>query len=65
NETQLEIQSLFSQLLGREQIKLTILDNFFNLGGDSIKYIQLSNRLKQKLDKNISIKQIFHAKTIK
>ncbi|MEO2721449.1 amino acid adenylation domain-containing protein, partial [Enterococcus faecium] len=65
NETELEIQSVFSELLGREQIKISILDNFFNLGGDSIKAIQLSNRLKQKLDKNISIKQIFDAKTIK
>lgn len=65
NETELEIQSIFSELLGREQVKISILDNFFNLGGDSIKAIQLSNRLKQKLDKTISIKQIFDAKTIK
>lgn len=65
NETELEIRSIFSELLGHEQAKISILDNFFNLGGDSIKAIQLSNRLKQKMDKTVSIKQIFDAKTIK
>lgn len=65
NSTESCIQEIFSELLDFEASKIGVLSNFFSMGGDSIKTIQLSNRIKQMLDKTISIKQIFEAKTIR
>lgn len=65
NSMEKNLQEIFSDILGIKANDISILTSFFNLGGDSIKAIQLSNRIKQKLDKSLSIKQIFDAKTIK
>lgn len=59
------LRGIFSELLGIKEHEISVLSNFFNIGGDSIKAIQLSNRIKKKLDKTISIKQIFESKTIR
>lgn len=59
------VQAIFSELLERDIKEVSVLSDFFSMGGDSIKAIQLSNRIKQKLDKTISIKQIFASKTVR
>ncbi|MGE5340431.1 MAG: condensation domain-containing protein, partial [Candidatus Omnitrophota bacterium] len=41
-----------------------IYDNFFDIGGNSIKIIQVSARLKQQLGMNIPINKMFHYPTI-
>lgn len=65
NTTESCVQEIFSELLEREAKEISVLSDFFSMGGDSIKAIQLSNRIKQKLDKTVSIKQIFASKTIR
>ncbi|QOQ56761.1 non-ribosomal peptide synthase/polyketide synthase [Bacillus amyloliquefaciens] len=53
--------SVWESVLGAENVG--ILDNFFDLGGDSIKSIQVSSRLKQSGYK-IEIKDLFQYATI-
>lgn len=65
NTTESCVQEIFSELLERDANEISVLSDFFSMGGDSIKAIQLSNRIKQKLDKTISIKQIFASKSIR
>ena len=44
--------------------RLSITDNFFKLGGDSISSIQLVSRLRQRLGLYINVKDIFNFKNI-
>jgi amino acid adenylation domain-containing protein len=44
--------------------KVGINDNFFDLGGNSINIIQVNNRLKQELQKDIAIVTLFEYPTI-
>lgn len=46
NETEAILTSVFQEILHRESVSIT--DNFFDLGGDSIKAILLINRVKQR-----------------
>lgn len=61
--TQVEqlLVSTWESVLGAE--KIGILDNFFDLGGDSIKSIQVSSRLNQ-LGYKMEIKHLFQYATI-
>ncbi len=56
------IVDVWSEVLGIEKIGVT--DNFFSLGGDSIKSIQVSSRLRSK-GYEISVKEIYSYPTIK
>jgi amino acid adenylation domain-containing protein/non-ribosomal peptide synthase protein (TIGR01720 family) len=64
NEIEFKIQQIFSNILGIEQNKISIKDDFFMLGGDSIVSIQLVSKIRELLDYTISIKDIFKYKTI-
>ena len=65
NEVELQLQKIVAELLGRSISEIDILANFFNLGGDSIKAIQLSNRIKRTFDISIPVNEIFDAKNIR
>ncbi|WP_034538326.1 non-ribosomal peptide synthetase [Carnobacterium inhibens] len=65
NEVEVKIQEIVSEILGLKSSNVNVLESFFYLGGDSIKAMQLSNRIKQKLNQTITIKQIFDAKTVR
>ena len=64
NEVEEKMCEIWGEVLGIEKSKIGIQDNFFRLGGDSIVSIQLVSRLRQKLDIQISIKDIFTHKSI-
>lgn len=65
NEIEIKLQEITAEVLGLDNKEVSVIASFFHLGGDSIKAIQLSNRIKQKLNQTITIKQIFDAKTIR
>ncbi|WP_150468524.1 type I polyketide synthase [Francisella sp. SYW-9] len=56
------IAETFADILGLSEI--SIYDDFFELGGNSILAIKLSHRLSKELDKHISVADIFASKTI-
>ena len=60
-EIETQLASIWESVLGAEQIG--IRDNFFDLGGDSIKSIQVSSRLNQ-LGYKMEIKHLFKYPTI-
>jgi amino acid adenylation domain-containing protein/non-ribosomal peptide synthase protein (TIGR01720 family) len=64
NELEFKIQQIFSIVLGIEQNKISIKDDFFMLGGDSIVSIQLVSKIREALGYTLSIKDIFQYKTI-
>jgi acyl carrier protein len=65
SELELKIQEIFADILGIEQKKLSIKDDFFELACcGSIDGIQLVNKLKETLGYTISIKDIFKYRTI-
>lgn len=64
NELESKITSLWCEVLNLQANQLSIEDNFFEIGGDSILSIQLTARIKQELGLPISIKDIFKYKTI-
>jgi acyl carrier protein len=64
NELEIKIQKIFSNILGIEKNKISIKDDFFMLGGDSIVSIQLVSKIREILGYTISIKDIFKYKTI-
>jgi len=55
---------IWSQVLGLKEQKISIDDNFFQLGGDSIKVVLISARL-QKYNMSISINEFFLKPTIR
>ena len=64
NELESQVCQIWSEVLGLAEDKISIRDDFFRLGGDSIISIQLVSRLRQRLKLNISIKDIFSYKSI-
>ncbi|VBB05116.1 phosphopantetheine attachment site [Lucifera butyrica] len=61
HEMDARIQAVWQEVLGRE--KIGIDDNFFSLGGNSIKAIQVAARLA--LDFEVGINDIFQCQTIR
>lgn len=61
NESKLE--SIWSNVL--EQKKISIIDNFFTIGGDSIKAIRLINLINKEFDTNIKVYELYNLKNIR
>ncbi|VDG18051.1 non-ribosomal peptide synthetase NpsA [Lactobacillus plantarum WCFS1] [Lactiplantibacillus mudanjiangensis] len=59
------LQKIIADVLDIEAENVSVTASFFHLGGDSIKAIQLSNRIEQQQHQTVTIKQIFDAKTIR
>ncbi|MBW4592774.1 MAG: SDR family NAD(P)-dependent oxidoreductase [Brasilonema angustatum HA4187-MV1] len=62
NETEQTLADIWQELLGIEAIG--IHDNFFELGGDSLLIVQVRSKLREKLNKDISISDSFEYPTI-
>ena len=62
-ETEFQIAQIFSKLLGIEQISL--YDDFFKLGGNSILAIRLSHQINKVLGCNVSVADVFKFKSSK
>ena len=63
NEVEAELASIWQDLFSID--KIGIRDDFFELGGDSLKVITLSKRIFKSFDIEISIQDIFSNLTIK
>jgi acyl carrier protein len=57
------IAETWKEVLGRQ--KVGIQDNFFDLGGNSLDFITISNKLKEKLEREIPVVTLFTYPTIR
>lgn len=64
NATELTMAVAFGVVLGLEQSSISITDDFFKLGGDSILAIRLVSRINDLLNQRIQVRQVFELKTI-
>jgi acyl transferase domain-containing protein/acyl carrier protein len=62
NDMERELTRIWQELMGYEQ--LGVRDDFFELGGDSLKAITLSSKIQKELNYTISIKDLFDNPTI-
>ncbi|MGD2088417.1 MAG: amino acid adenylation domain-containing protein [Candidatus Aminicenantes bacterium] len=62
NEIERELVPIWQELLGLEQVG--IHDDFFELGGDSLKAVNFSNRIYKELDTEVPISEFFNRPTI-
>lgn len=62
NETETEVIKLFENLFGITE--LGVEDDFFELGGDSLKAIMLLNKFKKSMGVTLTMSDIFSYKTI-
>lgn len=62
-DTEKKLFDIFSNLL--EDTNISITDNFFDLGGDSLSAIKLSVEIYDKFNKTITVKDIFANSSIK
>ncbi|MCX7923160.1 MAG: amino acid adenylation domain-containing protein [Clostridia bacterium] len=62
NELEEKFAKIWAEVLGVE--KLGVNENFFDLGGDSIKAISLISRMNKALNSNIQMKHIYTSPTI-
>ena len=65
NATEDELVSIWSQVLSLEKERIGIRDNFFDLGGNSLKIVRLSKLVSDALGKQISVPTLFQYSTIK
>ena len=62
NETERKLADIWQEVLGIE--KVGIRDNFFDLGGHSLKAVQMMNQVRKELGAEIALKEIFSQPTI-
>lgn len=62
NNTQEKLLSIWTNLFDTD--KISIYDNFFHLGGDSLLCIKLSSRIYEKFNIKVGIDEIFKSPTI-
>src|SRR5688572_4073267 len=62
NINELRLAEIWQEVLGVPSISIN--DNFFALGGDSIKATQVLSRVRQRLDVEVSIQSFFVAPTV-
>lgn len=65
NETETVIAGIWAEILNRDALSISITDDFFELGGNSLKGIMLVNRIQTTFKTEISLKDIFKRQTIK
>lgn len=63
NETEAELSSIWSELLGRSRI--SVLDNFFDLGGHSLKAAMLISRISKKFKVEVPLRKVFDTPSIR
>ncbi|KAB2835966.1 MAG: AMP-binding protein, partial [Caedimonadaceae bacterium] len=65
NELEEQVCQIWAEVLGLAGNAISIHDDFFRLGGDSIVSIQLVSKLRQRLGlKNVSVKDIFTYRSV-
>ncbi|MCU0290092.1 MAG: amino acid adenylation domain-containing protein, partial [Acidobacteria bacterium] len=64
NETENMLAAIWSDILGIEKIKVSVHDNFFRLGGHSLKATIMLARIQKSFAVKLSMAQIFNFPTI-
>ncbi|MFW0738266.1 amino acid adenylation domain-containing protein [Flavobacterium sp. T12S277] len=62
NETEKSLSEIWSEILGIEKISVT--DDFFEIGGHSLRAVKLANSIQERFGVEISIGHIFQFRTI-
>ncbi len=62
NPIQHAIVEIWQDVLGRQRVG--VQDNFFDLGGDSLDFVKVANKLREKLNKEIPVATLFTYPTI-
>lgn len=65
NETEEKLLTIWSDILKVEKEKISVTTSFFNIGGNSLKTITLSNYISKIFSVEISITALFNKQTIK
>ncbi|MDN3695553.1 amino acid adenylation domain-containing protein [Chryseobacterium tructae] len=63
-ELQAELCQIYGDVLGIDPNTISIHDDFFRLGGDSIISIQLVGKIRQQLEIRVSVKEVFTTRTV-
>ncbi|WP_228435878.1 non-ribosomal peptide synthetase [Chryseobacterium pennipullorum] len=63
-ELQTKLCKIYGEVLGLNPDTISIHDDFFRLGGDSIISIQLVGKIRQQLEVRLSVKEVFTARTV-
>ncbi len=64
NDQQRMLVSIWSEVLGIEEGKISVTSDFFNLGGHSLTAIALMNRISKTFSVNLSLRELFVHRTI-
>jgi len=64
-DTEILVATIYSELLSIPFDSISITDDFFRMGGNSILAIKLAAKLSDKTEKSVHISDIFNYKTIK
>lgn len=63
NETEKRLVEIWEKILDRK--KIGVLDNLFELGGNSLKMISMINKIRQEFNVRVSLKRIFISPNIR
>ena len=63
-ETQSRLVAIWSQVLEMDKAGISVNKNFFELGGNSLKLLDLKHRVERELDLNASVLDLFRYATI-
>ncbi len=62
-EVEKDLATIWEEVLGREKVGLN--DNFFEMGGHSLKVVKLVNRIQKELGYDVKVNNVFNHPTIK
>jgi amino acid adenylation domain-containing protein/non-ribosomal peptide synthase protein (TIGR01720 family) len=65
NEMERKLLELWSEILGIEQVKISVTKPFFELGGNSLNIMTLISRIHREFDIRITLAEVFNNSTIR
>ncbi|MED1724568.1 non-ribosomal peptide synthetase [Brevibacillus parabrevis] len=65
NETEEQIERIWQQVLGLENQRISVIDDFFALGGDSIKALRLLAAVNSRLETAVTVQDLYRLPTIR
>lgn len=64
NDLEILLTAIWGEVLVRQPAEISVTDNFFGIGGDSIKIMHIKNKVLAAIKKNITIAKFFEFPTI-
>ncbi|KAA6447679.1 non-ribosomal peptide synthetase [Bacillus swezeyi] len=59
NETEKKLIGIFAAILNMPESEISMEDNFFDIGGNSFNIVELSNKIKERFNRELSVLQLF------